>query len=73
MSGWRILGQGVMAVGIVLLAFGIQVAYAFSDETRSQLAAQDGERTAWYIVAGLAGLILGSVLALLGGRARHKV
>lgn len=72
MSVWRIIGLGIMAGAIVLLVFGLQATDTVSEELRREVTGEYSDRTTWYIVGGIVGIVVGAALALFGGRLKRS-
>ena len=68
MNVFRILGLGLLAVGIVLLVLGLQATDTFGEEVRKEFTGDYSDDTTWKIVGGIAGIVVGGALALFGGR-----
>lgn len=72
MSGTRIAGIVILVVGAFLLILGINAADSFGEQLVEGLTGKFSDQTTWYIVLGLAGTVLGLLMALFGGQAhRH--
>jgi hypothetical protein len=65
---FRIIGLVVLVVGVVLLVMGINQAQSFSEGLREDITGEYSDDTQWYIIGGIAAIVGGGALALLGGR-----
>ena len=72
MAIWRIVGLGLLAVGIVLLVLGVQATGALTESVRKDVTGNYSDQTTWYIIGGVAGIVVGGGLALFGGRLKRK-
>jgi len=66
----RILGIVILVVGIVLLGFGINSSQAVTEQVVEGVTGRYTDNTMWYIISGIAMLIGGGALTLLGNRAK---
>ena len=65
----RIVGLVILAAGVILLILGLTAAGSTAEDVRQEVTGAYSQRTTWYIVAGIAGLILGGGLLVFGSRA----
>lgn len=68
MQASRLIGLAVLAVGIVLLGFGLNATDAPVDQISETFTGRYTDRTMWYLVGGGAGVVVGGLLALFGKR-----
>lgn len=66
----RILGIGLLVVGILLLWFGLRATDSTSETVREGLTGRFSDKTTWYLVGGALLTIVGGGLALVGPRPR---
>jgi hypothetical protein len=72
MSSQRILGFVLLAVGVIVLLFGLNASDSVTDTVKEGLTGRFTDKTMWYIVGGAAMAVLGGALTLFGGgRARN--
>jgi len=64
----RLLGLIVLAIGVILLGFGINATGAPVDRLSETLTGQYTDRTMWYLIGGGAAIVAGGLLALFGGK-----
>lgn len=64
----RLLGLVVLAIGVILLGFGLNATGAPVDQISETLTGQYTDRTMWYLVGGGAGILAGGLLAFFGGK-----
>lgn len=70
MSPMRILGLVVLVIGVVLLVFGINATHSIGERVTEGVTGKYTSGTMWYIIAGIAGIVVGGALAGFGGT-RH--
>jgi len=68
----RVLGLAILAAGIVLLVLGVQATDSLSEEVRQEVTGDYSDETTWFLVAGIAGIVVGGGLALSSGRSKQK-
>ena len=71
MNAARIIGIILLAVGILLLVFGINATQGTGEQVRETFTGKYSGQTMWYIVGGIACLVGGAALALFGGHIGH--
>jgi len=59
----RLLGIVILAVGIVLLGFGISSSQAVSEKVMNDVVGHYTDHTMWYIIGGIAMIVGGAALA----------
>lgn len=64
----RLIGFLVAAIGIVLLAVGLSASDSPLDQASQFLTGQYADATLWYVIAGLAAIVAGALLAAFGPR-----
>jgi hypothetical protein len=68
MSQSRILGIVALALGGVLLVFAWRAANAPIEQVTEALTGRYTNNTMWFLLAGIAGVVVGGALLLQGGR-----
>jgi NO-binding membrane sensor protein with MHYT domain len=68
MSGNRIIGIVMLAVGIVLLIFGMNASHAPVDQITETFTGRYTQTTMIYLIVGIVAVIAGGLLALSGRR-----
>jgi H+/Cl- antiporter ClcA len=68
MSGNRIVGIFILAVGIVLLVFGLNASHAPIDQISETFSGRFTQTTMTYLIIGIIAVIGGGLLALSGRR-----
>jgi hypothetical protein len=69
MSGNRIIGLVILAVGIVLLVFGMNASHAPLDQVSETFTGRFTQTTMTYLIIGIVAIVGGGLLALTGRRA----
>lgn len=67
MSPQRILGIVLVVVGIILLVMGNQATDSFGEQLTNTFTGHWSDKTTFYIIGGIAGIVLGGLLTLFGG------
>jgi choline-glycine betaine transporter len=62
----QILGAVILVVGIVLLVFAMQASDAPMEKLTEAVTGRYTERTMWYWILGVAGIVGGGLLLLFG-------
>ena len=62
----RLLGIVLLAVGIVLLGFGMNASHSVTEKVVEGVSGRYTNDTMWYIVSGIAMIVGGGALALIG-------
>ncbi|MFN0241971.1 MAG: DUF3185 family protein [Planctomycetota bacterium] len=66
----RILGLVILAIGLLLLAFGFNSSESVADSVSEGVTGRFTDKTMWYLIGGGALAVLGAGLAFFrGGRA----
>lgn len=68
MAATRILGLVVLAVGIVLLVFGINATQAPLERLSDAVTGRYSQQTMWYLIGGVIAIVAGGLFALFGRR-----
>jgi len=68
MSMNRLLGLVVLAIGIVLLGFGINASQAVTEKVMEGVSGRYTDQTMWYILGGIALIVGGAALAFSSRR-----
>jgi len=66
MSTNSILGLMIFIIGIVLLGFGINSTLAITEKVIEGVSGRYSDNTMWFILGGIAMIVGGGALALLG-------
>jgi hypothetical protein len=66
MNAMRIVGIVVLVVGVVLLFFGMQQAESPADQITEAFTGRFTQGTMWYLIAGIAAIVGGGLMALFG-------
>jgi uncharacterized membrane protein YidH (DUF202 family) len=69
MSGARLLGLVLVAVGIVLLVFGYNASQAPLDQISETFTGKYRDSTMLYLIGGVIALVAGGFMAFAGRRA----
>jgi len=64
----RLLGLVVLAIGIVLLGFGINASQAVTEKVMEGVSGRYTDQTMWYILGGIALIVGGAALAFSSRR-----
>jgi choline-glycine betaine transporter len=64
----QILGAVILVVGIVLLIFAIQASDAPAEQITEAVTGRYTQRTMWYWILGVAGIVGGGLLLVFGRR-----
>lgn len=67
MSGSRILGIALLAIGIILAIIGLQATDSMGERLSNTFTCHWSDKTNFYIVGGIVSAIVGAVLAFAGG------
>jgi drug/metabolite transporter (DMT)-like permease len=68
MSGIRVLGIVLAVIGAVILVFGLNASHSLVDQASQTFIGRYTQGTMAYIVVGLAALVGGALMALVGRR-----
>jgi hypothetical protein len=69
MSGNKILGLVLVAVGLFLLVFGYNASQAPVDQLKETFTGRFTDSTMFYLIGGIVAIVAGGALALIGRRA----
>ncbi len=58
----RMLGIGVIVLGIVVLGFGINSSQAVTEQVMEGISGRYTSNTMWYIIGGIAMIVAGGAL-----------
>ena len=64
----RAIGIALIAIGVVLLIFGISSADSLASDISRFFTGEPTDRAMWLIVGGAVSLVLGATLAAMSGR-----
>jgi drug/metabolite transporter (DMT)-like permease len=64
----RVIGVAVLAVGVVLLVFAYRSTNAPLEQLSETITGRYSDGTMWYFAAGVAAVVGGGLLAMLGSR-----
>lgn len=67
MTGARILGIVLLAVGILLLIFGYNASQSMTEQAMESITGRFSDTTTWYIIGGVASTIAGVGFLAFGG------
>ena len=62
------MGLAILIGGIVLLVMGLNASESVAESVHESVTGRYTDTTTWYIVGGIAGIIVGGGLAMFGGR-----
>lgn len=68
MNATRLIGAVILAVGIVLLIFAYNASEAPVDQIANALTGRYSDRTMWYLILGVIGVVAGGILSLRSDR-----
>jgi hypothetical protein len=66
----RALGVALLAVGVLLLIFGLSSADSLASDISRFFTGEPTDRAMWLIIGGIASLAAGGTLALISGRTK---
>lgn len=64
----KALGIALLAVGVLLLIFGISSADSLASDISRFFTGEPTDRAMWLIIGGVASLMIGGTLAVMSGR-----
>lgn len=67
MNSRRILGIAILALGIILLLFGMNASDSVADTVKEGVTGRYTDRTMWYLIGGGVLAVAGGAMALTGG------
>jgi hypothetical protein len=62
----RVLGIVLLALGVILFAFGLNASDSVTDSVKEGLTGRFTDKTMWYLIGGAALVIAGGGWAILG-------
>ena len=62
----RILGIVLLVVGLILVAFGLNMSDSVSESIKEGVTGRYSDKTMWYLIGGAALAVLGGGVALMG-------
>ena len=65
MSERRILGLAILAIGIVLIVFGVTATHGMNEELSKAVTGKYTDETMWYIIGGIFLVVIGGGMSLL--------
>jgi drug/metabolite transporter (DMT)-like permease len=68
MNPARIAGVVLLAIGVVMLIYGINASHSLADRLSKSWSGRFTERTTWYIIGGIASGLAGLLVMASGGR-----
>jgi Mn2+/Fe2+ NRAMP family transporter len=68
MSTQRIFGLVILAAGITVLVIGLNATDSLGERVRDGFTGHYSDKTTWFIVGGICGIVVGVGLAWFGGR-----
>lgn len=71
MSTQRIAGLAILAVGVVVLIYGLNASHSMADRLSNTFTGRFTDSTTWYIIGGAAAAIFGGLLAAFGPGAKR--
>ena len=66
----RILGVVALVAGVALLVVGLNSSHSIADRVSDTFTGRFTQATTWYIVGGIAAIVGGGAMLLMGGRGR---
>ena len=63
MSPQRMVGIVLVVVGVVLLVMGLNASHSIADRVSDTFTGRFTEKTTWFIVGGIAAVVLGGLMA----------
>lgn len=72
MCNSKIIGLVVLAIGVVLLIFGINATHSVTERIVEGFTGKYTDQTTWYLMGGIAAIVGGAALFLFGKRCSTK-
>jgi hypothetical protein len=67
----RVIGLALLAVGVALLVMGMSASDEFGEQFLKTFTGHFSDKTNWFILGGVAGIVAGGAMASLGGGSKH--
>jgi len=64
----KAIGLAMVAAGIVFIVYGVHASNSFSSDVSRTFTGNPTDKTMWFLIGGIAGVVLGGVLAFLPAR-----
>lgn len=66
---FRVIGIVLLAIGLAFLVFGLNASNSVGEQISETVTGRYTDATMWYIIGGIAAVVGGGALMLLGNRA----
>jgi uncharacterized membrane protein len=66
MSPPRIIGIVLLIVGVIVMIWGMNASNSVADQVSNTFTGRFTQTTTWYIIGGIASVVLGLVLTVFG-------
>ncbi len=66
MAPQRIAGLAILAIGIILLIFGLNATHGFTDSVKEGFTGTYTDKTMWFIIGGGALALAGAGMSFIG-------
>jgi hypothetical protein len=73
MESERIIGFLLLVLGLVLFVFGLNATHSVADTVKEGFTGKYTDSTMWYLLGGIALVIVGGAVAFFGGERPHNV
>jgi hypothetical protein len=67
MESQRIIGLVLLVLGLVLFVFGLNATHSVADSVKEGFTGKYTDSTMWYLLGGIALVIVGGAVAFFGG------
>ena len=67
MESQRIIGLVLLVLGLVLFVFGLNATHSVADSVKEGFTGKYTDSTMWYLMGGIALVIVGGAVAFFGG------
>ncbi|HZF01878.1 MAG TPA: DUF3185 family protein [Methylomirabilota bacterium] len=64
----KAIGLALLAAGIAFIVYGINASNSFGSDVSRTFTGNPTDKTIWFLAGGIAGVVLGGVLAFLPKR-----
>jgi hypothetical protein len=64
----KAIGLALLAAGIALVVYGIHASNSFSSDVSRTFTGNPTDKTIWFLVGGIAGIIVGGIMTLMPAR-----